>query len=359
VSIITKLGTKTPAYKVSQMQLFEHVKTMHADSEVMQRSLRFMYSASGIDTKYVCIKDLEPNAEAVLLNKDVPSLSVQARQAMYDDASLPLCIGAIDNCLDGQDISCVTHLITVSCTGLSAPGLDVRLVEALQMRSTTQRTSINFMGCYAAIHGMKQAHQIVCSNGKAKVLVVCIELCSLHFQKDLGLDNVTSTIVFADGCAAMLVEADHQQSGLVLKDFFSELKLEGAKDMAWHVTDCGYTMTLSAHVPEHLKNSCYSVISDACKYYSLSMQDISYCVHPGGRKILEAVEQAMTINKEALAASYEVLKKFGNMSSPTILFVLKALWRQLKTNNSAPQAIVGMAFGPGLALETFYAEYRP
>jgi predicted naringenin-chalcone synthase len=356
MSVISKIGTAVPKYKVALMDLYNYLRDVHASNPIEDRTLRFMYSTSGITNKYVCLPDLHEESSVSVMQKGAPELSVQARQAIYDKESLPLAKQAILNTVSTQELKTVTHLITVSCTGLSAPGLDIQLMLDLGLNKNVQRTSINFMGCYAAVHGLKQAHQIVHSTPNAKVLFVCVELCSIHFQKTKTEDNVTSTIVFADGAAAVLVENNSNKKGLHLNDFYSEVRAEGYDDMGWQVTESGYTMTLTGKVPIHLANSCAQIMSNAMQQYGLT-QLPKMCVHPGGRKILEAVEKAMHIGKEDLVHSYEVLKEYGNMSSPTILFVLNSMWQKLAEQNNSEE-IIGMAFGPGLTLETFHASYH-
>jgi predicted naringenin-chalcone synthase len=356
MSVITKIGTAVPKYKVALMDLYNYLRDVHADNAIEDRTLRFMYSTSGITNKYVCLPDLhEPNAMSVM-KKNAPELGVEERQAIYNKESVPLAKEAILNCMSAEELKTVTHLITVSCTGLSAPGLDIQLLLELGMNKNVQRTSINFMGCYAAVHGLKQAHQIVHSNPNAKVLFVCVELCSIHFQKMKTEDNITSTIVFADGAAAVLVENNSSKKGLHINDFYSEVRAEGYDDMGWQITKSGYTMTLTGKVPVHLTNSCNEIIVNAMQQYGLNTLP-NMCVHPGGRKILEAVEKAMLISKADLASSYEVLKEYGNMSSPTILFVLNNMWQKFAAKENTEE-IIGMAFGPGLTLETFHATYH-
>jgi predicted naringenin-chalcone synthase len=358
MSVLTTIGIAVPPYKLGIMDIYQAVKDVHATTEQEKRALRFMYSTSGIATKYVCIPELHTDGPKVILSTSGAPASVEQRQAIYAVESLALAKKAIASCIADDQLSTVTHIITISCTGLSAPGLDVQLVQDLQLAKNVQRSSINFMGCYAAVHGLKTAHHIANSTPNAKVLVVCVELCSLHFQRDTHIDNTTSCIVFGDGAAAFIVESDQGQKGLCIKDFYSELALDGYDDMGWQVTHRGYLMTLSPEIPAIIERNAPQLFSNALVHYGISSEGLQYCVHPGGRKVLESTQKALGISKQQLDSSYEVLSNFGNMSSPTVMFVLQNLQQRLLASNSNGDNIVGVAFGPGITLETFYVQLR-
>jgi predicted naringenin-chalcone synthase len=212
------------------------------------------------------------------------------------------------------------------------------------------------MGCYAAIHALKFADAICKTSKQAKVMVVCTELCTLHFQRESTMNNIASSLLFADGAAAALVTVDeHPAKGLYLGDFYSEVLPKGKKDMVWELSSTGFLMTLSNYIPDLIEEDFEALVGKALEKNKLSQNDISHwCIHPGGKKILEAIYKSLHFNNGHLKESYEVLNDYGNMSSPTILFVLDKIMNNLDYKHS--DTVFGAAFGPGLTMETFVAK---
>jgi predicted naringenin-chalcone synthase len=275
----------------------------------------------------------------------------------FNENACNLSVDAIKGKIENKDI---THLITVSCTGMSAPGLDLEIMEVMNLPQDIFRTSVNFMGCYAAVHALRLADAICRNETAANVVIVCTELCTLHFQKERTVDNITSTLLFADGSAAVLVQHDDSnEKGLMLKSFFSNVAFNGKKDMAWKLSSKGFLMTLTGYVPELVKEDFDNLVSKALAKAGIRKEEIHHwCMHPGGKKILEAISQSLQLKNDELKYSYEVLNDYGNMSSPTILFVLKKILDELNENKILNrQNIFGAAFGPGLTMETFIATY--
>jgi predicted naringenin-chalcone synthase len=239
---------------------------------------------------------------------------------------------------------------------MSAPGLDLQIVDILGLPKNIFRTSINFMGCYAAIHAIKLADLICKTDSRAKVLVVCTELCTIHFQKEATPDNISSSLLFADGSAAALVSGDdHPTKGIRLSDFYSEVLSKGKKDMAWELSSTGFLMTLSNYIPDLIEEDFLGLTENLLRRNNLEIQDITHwCIHPGGKKILESVHRSLHFTNGQLDDCYSVLNEFGNMSSPTILFVLEKIMRKLDYGQK--NIIYGAAFGPGLTMETFLAQ---
>ena len=271
--------------------------------------------------------------------------STGRRMQAYEDYAPILAIEAVEKLDLGPEVKEITHVIVTSCTGLSAPGIDLLLVQRLGLAASTERTVVGFMGCYAAMNALKLARHIVRSEPLSKVLVVSIELCSLHMQESGDLEQVLSFLLFGDGCAAALVSA--RPEGLCLDSFKALLIPEAADQITWNIRDQGFDMFLSGQVPLSVAGALRLGKSEilagaACKDIDL------WAVHPGGRSILDAVEKALDLDGRALAASREALRQNGNMSSATILFVLKSL-----LESGEPQMRgCGMAFGPGLTAET-------
>ena len=279
--------------------------------------------------------------------------------AIYDRFAADLSVETINKCIAGKiEHNQITHLITVSCTGMSAPGLDLQVMEMMNLPHTIVRTSVNFMGCYAAIHAMKIADAFCGSSENANVVVVCTEFCTLHFQKEISVDNMTSSLLFADGCAAILMQGNNAGKGLKLENFYSDVIFKGKKDMSWQLSTNGFLMTLSGYIPELIKADFEQLVATALQKTNRNQADVTdWCIHPGGKKILQSIAQSLHLEKESFAASYEVLNDYGNMSSPTILFVLKKIMDEIEGNKKSDAVIFGAAFGPGLTMETFTATY--
>lgn len=375
MSKIISIGTALPAFKHEQPSILQFMQRAYALSDIERRQLRMMYAMAGIDNRYSVISDYSkplPEWKFYPQTENLePFPSLEQRMTFYNRYAAPLSVDAIRNCMEhlcrseGHRVEIhhklqeITHLITVSCTGMSAPGLDLQVMDLLDLPRNIYRTSINFMGCYAALHGLKMADHICRSTPGAMVLIVCTELCTLHFQREATMDNMAASLLFGDGSAAVLVtSSDSPHRGIRLLDFYSEIIPRGKKDMAWELSSTGFLMTLSGYLPDLIEEDLQPLIMKALSRQNLTIDDIGYwCIHPGGRKILEAIERSLSLPRSELHHSYEVLRDHGNMSSPTILFVLEKMFRSMITGNDAHSAspMMGAAFGPGLTMETFIA----
>jgi predicted naringenin-chalcone synthase len=273
--------------------------------------------------------------------------STAQRMARYETEAPELALEALAGLqLSAADKAAVTHVIVTSCTGFSAPGLDLQIVERLGLKPSVERTLVGFMGCYAAISALKLARHIVRSEPASKVMVVSLELCTLHLQETTALEQVLTFLVFGDGCAAALVTGDAQ--GLSLDSFHAELAPGSADQITWKIRDLGFDMFLSGAVPGSISRALEGGRDAILGGAHVSDIDL-WAVHPGGRSVLDAVEAAFALPSSALAASREVLRRFGNMSSATVLFVLKTL---LDAPAAPGTRGCAMAFGPGLTAET-------
>lgn len=331
------------------------MQRVFALNEQDQRKMRYLYRQGGIDTRYAVIPDYSLPAADWKFYPATENLEpfpgLDQRMEWYQAEAIGLSARAVQDCVENFSGN-ITHLITVSCTGMSAPGLDLELLELLDLPPTTFRTSVNFMGCYAAIHALKMADAFCRLDENSNVLVVCTELCTLHFQKEPSIDNMTSSMLFADGAAAVLVSGNNTQQGFHIDHFYSSISVKGKKDMAWKLSSKGFLMTLSGYVPELIEEDFDALVGNAVNAAGLSKEDITeWCIHPGGKKILEAVHKSLGFTNGQLDNCYNVLRNYGNMSSPTVLFVLKEIWKNYK--RSTPGKIFGAAFGPGITMETF------
>ena len=351
---ITAIGSANPKHKIAQKDIFQFMSEYMALKEYQKRELEILYRATGIQHRYSVLSDYTkalghftfyPNHEQL-----EPFPTVSARMNTYKKEALDLAVSAIKDCTNENDF---THLIVVSCTGMYAPGLDIELVESLGLSKSIKRSCLNFMGCYAAINALKIAQQACLADPKAKVLVLCLELCSIHFQKINNADNLLANALFGDGAAAVVVEPS-MRAGINLKieNFHCDIVTEGSNDMAWQIGDFGFEMALSSYVPDILKSGISTLTQQLLATFELSKDAIDYfAIHPGGKKILQVVAQELDLSREDMFHAHEVLKNYGNMSSPTVLFVLKSIWNQLE-HKDANKHILSFAFGPGLTLES-------
>lgn len=356
MSKIASIGTAVPEYKHRQEEILAFMQQVYAPHDDDRRKMRFLYRQSGIETRYSVIPDYTLPANKWHFYSPTenlePTPSLEKRMQWFEKHAASLSLQAIRNCLNDFPTDNITHLITVSCTGMSAPGLDLELMELLSLPNNTHRTSVNFMGCYAAIHAMKMADAFCNQNKPANVLVICVELCTLHFQNESTQNNITSSMLFGDGAAAMLITNDKNASGLTINNFYSTVDIKGKKDMAWELSSKGFLMTLTGYVPALIEKDFNPLVSEALTSAEVSKEQVTHwCVHPGGKKILEAIHKSLSLTNGELDHSYEVLKDYGNMSSPSILFVLKKIMQSL--DRKKDNRIFGAAFGPGITMETF------
>jgi len=359
MSHITAIGTANPAYRFSQAQIADFmVRGMQLDQR-QTRLLRAIFKASGIEYRYSVLGDYGLLKDYTFYSNTAdlqPFPSTSKRLDIFRKEAVELSIAAVTSLqhkVPEFDPAAITHLITVSCTGMYAPGLDIDLVKRLRLPTTIQRTGINFMGCYAAFNALKAADALCLTDRNAKVLIVCVELCSLHFQQEPTEDNLIANALFSDGAAAVLVEAETKaRIRLTPESFCSDISVDGENDMAWGIGDQGFEMKLSTYVPTIIKNGITKLTSKLLSKISKELRDVRYfAIHPGGTKILEGIELELGIQKEYNEPAYHILRNYGNMSSPTVLFVLDEIMRRL-TPNDQGEYILSFAFGPGLTLES-------
>ena len=271
------------------------------------------------------------------------------RMETYAEEAPELALQAIDKLKEQADLTGVTHLVVASCTGFVAPGIDQIIARRLGL-DNVERTLVGFMGCYAAVSALRTAYHIVRSDPEAKVLAVTVELCTLHLQERQALEPLLAMLQFSDGAAAALLSAEPR--GFELSHLFSCALEDSAELIQWTIGDTGFEMTLSGEVPGRIQHALADEGVRATLYNGWGAGEIdSWAVHAGGRSILDAVEKGLELPQGALWASREVLARFGNMSSSTLMFVLAELMGRPDTGKG-----VALAFGPGLAAEGFHFE---
>jgi len=268
-----------------------------------------------------------------------------ARMRRFEQEAPALVQSAVERLRMDGERNRITHLLMTCCTGFSAPGLDLEIVETCRLPSAIERTMIGFMGCYAAINALKLARHIVRSEPRARVLIVNVELCTLHMKETSDIEQVLSFLLFGDGCAACLVTADPIGTAL---DSFRAVLVPDTRDLiTWNIRDYGFDMVLSGRVPATIQIALHDHMGEILNGTPAEAIDL-WAVHPGGRTVLDAVEQAFGLAPAALMASREVLRRYGNMSSATVMFVIEKLMQSRVRGRKG----CAMSFGPGLIAET-------
>ena len=345
---INRITTAVPEYEVHDYFLRFATASLEALPK-HQAIFRRMADKAGIKTRYSCIEPADdprgPVVDTAGIFRRGAFPGTAERMDMYESAAADLAMRAIDRLDMGDMRTSVTHLIVASCTGLSAPGLDLEIVHRAGLSPSVERTLIGFMGCYAAINALKMAHHIVRSEPSARVLVVNCELTTLHLKETDDLERLLTFCLWGDGCSAALVTAE--ATGIRL-DRFKALLARDARDlMTWNVRNDGFDMVLSGRVPATIQAVLADNVSAILHGDSADEIDL-WAVHPGGRSVLDAVQRTLSLGPEALAPSRDVLRAYGNMSSATVMFVLA----RMLEDGAAGDKGCGMAFGPGLTAET-------
>ncbi len=355
---IQHLETMTPEKVYSQEYASKKMQEW-TDDERQRRMVRALYRKSAIDKRHSVISSFDNNlpGDFFPLGSDGKrrELSTAERNKIYSRESQHLSVKlarqTINNC-PGLEPSEVTHVITVSCTGFCNPGPDYHIVNELGLSHATQRYSLGFMGCYAAFPGLRMAKQFCEADPEAVVLVICLELCTLHLQIHGGEDSMLANSLFADGAAAAIVSArtpGEDQSCYQLGEFHSSLIPSGKDAMAWTIGDLGFDIALSSYVPKIIGAKIRDAVQPLLVSGQLELQDISrWAVHPGGKAIVDKVAESLGLEEHQVAASRKILRQYGNMSSATVLFVLQDIMQQ---DGPLQEDVCAMAFGPGLTVE--------
>ena len=346
---INAIATAVPAHEVHDFYMRFAASQLGALPRE-QAIFRKLAGKSAIERRYSCLApSADPeggplDAGGVFERGHFPSTAV--RMALYEAHAPALALEAIDRLGEDFDRGAVTHLIIGSCTGYAAPGLDLAIVAQAGLAPSVERTLIGFMGCYSAISALKLAHHIVRSEPAAVVLVVNLELCTLHFKETADLERLLTFCLWGDGATAAVVTAEPH--GIRLDGFRAVLATEASDYMTWRVCDDGFDMFLSGHVPTAIRSTLDRHRGEILAGADEQSIDL-WAVHPGGRSILDAIESLLELPAPALSPSRQVLREQGNMSSATVMFVLKAMLASARGGESG----VAMAFGPGLTAETF------
>jgi predicted naringenin-chalcone synthase len=350
VAHINRIGTAVPdidvhdAFVAFARTLLRDDKSRHLFDRMSERSgiaHRFSWFKPGR------LEEGEVDADGFFRRGAFPSTG--ARMRRYEQWALALALRAIESLEIADEAPRITHVVVGSCTGFSAPGLDLQIAAHLGLNPSVRRSVIGFMGCSAAVPALRAAQDAVLADPRARVLVVNLELCTLHMQETSDLETILSFLLFGDGCSASLVTAD--ETGIALADFRNAVIPESADFITWHIGDQGFDMRLSGKVPgriaQTLRDERTRNDTDGLLRGEGTQNIAHWAVHAGGRTVLDAVEMGLSLPAEALNHSRAVLREFGNMSSATVMFVLQRILRGISGPGMA------MAFGPGMVAETF------
>lgn len=362
--MLIDITTASPPFVVDQKTATEELKKRMAVTPVAGRMIDMASNHSGISTRYFVIPDGDMAAEKKFYSNSDGYFSpdTKTRMTEYERWSKELTGNAVAEILstNNVDASTIDRLITISCTGFFAPGLDYYLIDRFKFPASIKRTNIGFMGCAASLIGfntvLESMSQLRSANGKT--LLVSVELCSLHLQTEPTRDNILANMIFADGCAAALFDnSPSTTNGLELLSTSSYLFKDSAEYMGWKIGNSGFEMLLSSELPKIILNDAAPVLKNILAQQDLSPDQITHwALHPGGRAILDSLQNGMNISDEKMIPSRTVLKNFGNLSSASILFVLKELMKNTALQNG--ELVCAVAFGPGLTMEVAILKVR-
>ena len=361
------LETAVPPTILVQEQAREVFAAQPGLTRLGTRLVTTCFDSAAIDTRYTAVEELsldanpedpkffDPETNRVL------SPSTKVRNEIFATEATKLFIEAGKTAVaqaQGIDLDDITHVITVSCTGFFNPGPDYKVVRALGLNPAVQRYHLGFMGCYAAFPAMKAAKQFCLADPEAVVLVICVELCSLHVRTSNDPDTIMGSAIFGDGAAAAVISAREPEGDepvIRLDHFETVLTPVGEEAMAWNIGDEGFEMVLGSYVPhiieEHITGALEPLLAKEPELAGVPDREITHwAIHPGGRSILDKVESKLELTQEQLVPARETLREYGNMSSATVLFVLKYMLGQAASQRE--ERICSMAFGPGLTVET-------
>jgi predicted naringenin-chalcone synthase len=346
---ILSIGTATPPGRLTQERTAVLGRTF-APTSVAEGAIEALHRRTRIDTRASVLVDAASGQQSFYPPNDGgDGPTTAARMAVFASESSSLAFEASANALRGAAVepARVSHLVTVSCTGFASPGVDQLLVKKLGLSAGIGRTHIGFMGCHGALNGIAVAKALASADPAAVVLLCCVELCSLHMHYSDRVDQLIANALFADGAAAAVLAQSTDNHRPEVRACRSWLVPGSADLMSWHIGDNGFVMTLAPKVPERLSlvvPGWMDTVLDSC---GLRRTDVGgWAIHPGGPRIVDALASALGMADGSGHDSLEVLRQNGNMSSPTILFILDRMGRK-----NRPRPWVAMAFGPGLAAE--------
>jgi len=353
---ILGLGTAIPHHSINLDESIAIAEELFGAEVKDTRLLRALYRRSGVQNRHTVIPyrtalqwgpRSEPGDSAVAVATRGPS--TRQRMAWYEEHAPLLAWAAASEAMAHSQLepSDVTHLVTVSCTGFSAPGVDLRLMRELELSPRTERTHVGFMGCHGAINGLRVARALASTRPDAVVLLCAVELCSLHYQFAWDPSRAVGNAIFSDGAAAIVARGTYERPAWRVTASGSCLIPHSDDAMSWRVGDHGFEMWLAPTVPDAIARNLRPWLDGWLAEQGLEVSDVgSWAIHPGGPRILNSVEEALGLDRQQTSMSREILRNYGNLSSPTVLFIIDRLRKQ-----NAALPCVALAFGPGLMAE--------
>lgn len=353
-SAILGLGTAVPEYCYQQDQLSHAVISALEMNTLRSKWYQKICEHSAIQTRYSVIPDLDETVNTgKFLGSSISttSPSFSFRNEIFKREAPRLAHKAASQAIHdwGGNPGSITHIVSVTCTGVVCPGIEVSLIQSLNLDYSVERVAVNFMGCFGAFKGLAVAQALANENPRNRILLVCTELCSLHLHKTESRETLIGNALFADGAASVIVGAEpksFENPVWEIEKRASHIFPDSQNEMTWETGDTALVMRLTREVPRMIRDGVREFLAGLLQP-DLTFDDCDWALHPGGKSILENIEESCGIGREQTAASWEVLSKYGNMSSPTFLFVLD----QMRSRSSRKQWTIGAGFGPGLAME--------
>lgn len=347
---LLSVGTAVPDRTITQDAVAD-LACRIAGENGRERAIRAIYRRAGVSSRGSVLVETDG---VMSLFRDRPGVppegpSTSQRIGVYTESASELAARACDQAIErsGVHASEITHLVTVSCTGFEAPGVDCALIERLGLPATVRRTHVGFMGCHGAINGLAVAKAYAEADASACVLLCCVELCTLHFQYSSEAGVAVANALFADGAGAAVVRAHGSEGAPAIRGVESVILQDTQDCMTWRIGDRGFVMTLSSRVPDVLATRVPGWVRAWLPKYGRDVEGVrAWAVHPGGPRVVTSVGDGLGLESSSVSPSLDVLREHGNMSSPTVLFIIDRLLRE---GEGLP--LVAMAFGPGLAGE--------
>lgn len=355
-NVLIDIITASPPFKVNQIFAAGELKKRMGGTAAISRMIEMAANQSGIDHRYFVIKDGEENSADKFFTKEGTHFSpdTKTRMSEYEKWSILLSKQAVKELAEKNriDFGSIDRIITISCTGFFAPGLDHELISEFNISPSVKRTNIGFMGCAAALIGINSVWEAMNQNHSENVLMISVELCSLHLQTQPTRDNILANMIFADGAAAAYFSKIGNSEKRSLETQFAESFLfeDSAKFMGWKIGNNGFEMMLSSELPKIIFNSAAPRVKVILAQKGIDVSAIKHwALHPGGRAILDSLQNGLELSDEQLKPSREVLRNFGNLSSVSILYVLKNILNTVELKKD--DYLCAIAFGPGLTME--------
>ena len=385
-TVILGLGTAAPDYCMSQDEALAMCHDITCETERQRRLARVLFRKSQVENRHLAIPHqiayswCQPAEDTVAIGGtpsqtlpdklpevvpgESPGPSTGERMKLYAELAGELAFQSAKTALGDSKLpgSAITHLVVVTCTGFKSPGVDIELIQRLGLPNTTQRVNVGFMGCHAAINGLRTALAITQADASARVLLCCVEICSVHYRLQWDDETIVGSALFADGAASLVLGQASNVDSVAVGDLDCSWQVidsgsvvipDSTDEMSWKIGDHGFQMKLTSGVSIAIENSLRTWLVDWLATHELTLDDIDHWgVHPGGPKILDAVENSLELDKEQLKTSRSILKHYGNMSSPTVLFILNEfMTSRSESPTGKPANCLLLAFGPGLVAE--------